>query len=46
MADLTPEQGAKASTDIILKDGHEQTGHMPKFVSRVGRSPRGEVGRV
>ncbi|KAL9111593.1 MAG: hypothetical protein Q9227_004081 [Pyrenula ochraceoflavens] len=30
MADLTPEQGAKASIDIIFKEGQELNGQMPK----------------
>ena len=30
MADLTAEQGAKASLDIIFKKGQEVNGHMPK----------------
>jgi len=30
MADLTPEQGAKASLDIIFKKGQEHNGKMPK----------------
>lgn len=30
MADLTVEQGAKASLNIILNKGQELNGHMPK----------------
>ena len=30
MADLTPEQGAKASLDIIFKKGRELNGKMPR----------------
>jgi hypothetical protein len=30
MADLTPEQGAKASLDIIFNKGQEVNGKMPK----------------
>lgn len=30
MADLTPEEGAKASLDIIFKPGQEYNGQMPK----------------
>ncbi|OTA64769.1 NAD(P)-binding protein [Hypoxylon sp. EC38] len=32
MADLTPEQGVKASLDIILKPGQEYNGKMPKVL--------------
>ncbi|KAI2619923.1 NAD(P)-binding protein [Hypoxylon sp. NC1633] len=32
MADLTPEQGAQASLDIILKPGNEYNGKMPKVL--------------
>lgn len=32
MADLTTEQGAKASLDIILKPGQEYNGLMPKVL--------------
>ena len=30
MADLTPEQGAKASLDLIFKKGQELNGQLPK----------------
>lgn len=30
MADLTPEQGAKASLDIIYRPNEETNGKMPK----------------
>lgn len=30
MADLTPEEGAKASLDIIFNKGQEVNGQMPK----------------
>lgn len=30
MADLTPEQGAKASLDIIYKPNEQTNGKMPK----------------
>ncbi|KAI1207237.1 NAD(P)-binding protein [Annulohypoxylon truncatum] len=33
-ADLTPEEGAKASLDIILKPGREYNGKMPKILVR------------
>ncbi|KAB8207532.1 hypothetical protein BDV34DRAFT_223436 [Aspergillus parasiticus] len=32
MADLTPEEAAKASLDIILKPGQEYNGQMPKVL--------------
>lgn len=32
MADLTPEQGAKASLDILFKPNEETNGTMPKVL--------------
>ena len=39
MADLTPEQGAKASLDIILNKGRELNGQMPKVFVKGWEKP-------
>lgn len=40
MADLTPEQGAKASLDIIFKEGQGYNGTMPKVFVEGFEHPR------
>ncbi|SPQ24316.1 2020a615-5fcb-4e2e-aa9b-a00a334387bb [Thermothielavioides terrestris] len=40
MADLTPEQGAQASLDIIFKEGQEYNGQMPKVFVKGWEHPR------
>lgn len=41
MADLTPEEGAKASLDIIFKPGQDFNGRKcPRFWLRAGREPK------
>ncbi|KAI1091916.1 NAD(P)-binding protein [Rostrohypoxylon terebratum] len=41
MADLTPEEGAKASLDIILKPGQEYNGKMPKVLVKGWENNKG-----
>ncbi|KAJ5595317.1 short chain dehydrogenase domain-containing protein [Penicillium hispanicum] len=41
MADLTPEEGAKASLDIIFKSGQELNGQMPKVFVRGWENAKG-----
>jgi hypothetical protein len=40
MADLTPEQGAKASLDIIFNKGQELNGQMPKVFVKGWEKPQ------
>ncbi|KAI1402867.1 NAD(P)-binding protein [Hypoxylon fuscum] len=41
MADLTPEEGAKASLDIIFKPGQEFNGQMPKVLVKGWENAKG-----
>lgn len=40
MADLTAEEGAKASLDIIFKEGQEHNGHLTKVFVKGWEKPR------
>lgn len=41
MADLTPEQGAKASLDIIFNKGRELNGQLPKVFVKGWENAKG-----
>lgn len=41
MADLTPEEGAKASLDIIFKPGQEYNGKLPKVFVKGWENAKG-----
>ena len=41
MADLTPEEGARASLDIIFKEGQEYNGKMPKIFVKGWENAKG-----